>query len=545
VTAVLGDASAPIAVSGTRKWWALGALGLAGLAVGVDGTVLSVALPTLAKALHASESDLQWFSSGYFLVLAAAMLPAGLLGDRYGRKKVLLISLGLFGIGSAACAYSTSVAEFMAARVLIGFGGAGLIVMAFSVLTVLFNQQERPKAVGVMAGVTFVAFPIGPILGGWLLSSYWWGWVFLINVPVVVVSLAAVIVLVPESRASQRPGLDLVGVAASAAGLVAVTYGLIEAGQVGWSNVGALALMIAGVALLAGFFAWERRLTRRPGGQPLIDLSLFGSASFTWGVILALVPILAMLGILFTMPQYFQGVLGTSAMGSGLRLLPLVAGLIAGAVPAARVVRLVGAKVAVTAGFALLAAGLIIGAMTGTGSSGLFVAAWMAVAGLGTGIAMATAMSAALVELSADKSGVGAAVLQAVNKIGGPFGIAVLGSVLSAGYLARLHLSGLPTAAVAAVRQSVFGGVAVAQRIHSAALLASVRTAFVHGMDLALAVSAGIAVVGVVLTVVFLPASNATETIVQPGPGPGTEGEGAGDRRYAPVKAPVEAPVKA
>src|ERR1035438_7003680 len=139
-------------------------------------------------------------------------------------------------IGSAACAYSTSVAEFMAARVLIGLGGAGLIVIAFSVLTVLFSQQERPTTVGVMAGVTFVALPIGPILGGWLLSSYWWGWVFLINVPVVVVSLAAVIALVPESRASQRPGLDLVGVAVSAAGLVAVTYGLIQVGQDGWSD---------------------------------------------------------------------------------------------------------------------------------------------------------------------------------------------------------------------------------------------------------------------------------------------------------------------
>ncbi len=147
MTTVLDGAPAPITVSGTRKWWALGALGLAGLAVGVDGTVLSVALPTLSKALHASESDLQWFSSGYFLVLAAAMLPAGLLGDRYGRKKVLLISLALFGIGSAACAYSTSVAEFMAARVLIGLGGAGIIVMAFSVLTVLFGKEERPMTV--------------------------------------------------------------------------------------------------------------------------------------------------------------------------------------------------------------------------------------------------------------------------------------------------------------------------------------------------------------------------------------------------------------
>jgi Na+/melibiose symporter-like transporter len=319
-------------------------------------------------------------------------------------------------------------------------------------------------------------------------------------------------------------------VAASAAGLVAVTYGLIQAGQDGWSNVGALTLMIAGVALLVGFFGWERRLSRRPGGQPLIDLSLFGSASFTWGVILAVVPILAMLGILFTMPQYFQGVLGTNAMGSGLRLLPLVAGLIAGAVPAARVVHLVGAKVAVAGGFVLLAAGLITGAMTSTASSGLFVGTWMVVAGVGTGIAMATAMSAALVELSADKSGVGAAVLQAVNKIGGPFGIAVLGSVLSAGYLARLHLSGLPPAAAATVRQSVFGGVAVASKIGSASLLASVRTAFVHGMDLALIVSAGIAMAGIVLTLIFLPASNAPKKTVQLGIG--KDGEPA-ERRPA------------
>jgi EmrB/QacA subfamily drug resistance transporter len=475
----------------------------------VDGTVLSVALPTLSKALHASESDLQWFSSGYFLVLAAGMLPAGLLGDRYGHKKVLLSSLVLFGIGSAACAYSRSVSEFMAARVLIGLAGAGVIVMSISALTVLFSKEERPKAVGIWAGANFVAFPIGPILGGWLLTNYWWGWVFLINVPVVVVGLAAVVALVPESRASERSGLDLAGVAASAGGLVALTYGLIKAGQEGWGNVGAVSLMVLGVALLVGFFAWERRVTRRPGGQPLLDLTLFGLASFTWGVILAAVPILALLGVLFTMPQYFQGVLGTNAMGSGLRLLPLIAGLIAGAVPAARVVHLVGAKVAVAVGFVLLAVGLFLGALTSVGSSGLFLGSWMAVAGLGSGLAMATSMSAALVELSDEKSGVGSAVLQAVNKTGGPLGIAVLGSVLSAGYLADLNLSFLPGPLAAAVRTSIFGGVAVAQRLHSASLLTSVRTAFVHGMDMALVVSAGIACAGVVLTVVFLPRSNA------------------------------------
>jgi MFS family permease len=153
-------------VAGTKKWWALGALVLAVLAVGVDGTVLSVALPTLSTAMHASESDLQWFSSGYFLVLAAAMLPAGLLGDRYGRKKVLVTSLALFGAGSVACAYSTSVAEFMAARVLVGLAGAGLIVMALSSVTVMFTKAERPKTVGLMSAATFLAFPIGPILGG-------------------------------------------------------------------------------------------------------------------------------------------------------------------------------------------------------------------------------------------------------------------------------------------------------------------------------------------------------------------------------------------
>jgi MFS transporter, DHA2 family, multidrug resistance protein len=510
VTTVLPAPSAPVALPATKKWWALGALVLAVLAVGVDGTVLSVALPTLSNALHASESDLQWFSSGYFLVLAAAMLPAGLLGDRYGRKTVLVSSLALFGAGSVACAYSTSVAEFMAARVLVGLAGAGLIVMALSAVTVMFTKAERPKAVGLMSAATFLAFPIGPILGGWLLTNFWWGWVFLLNVPVIALGLAAVVALMPESAEAQRPSLDMTGVTASAAGLVALTYGLIKAGQDGWGNLGALALMLVGLVLLVGFFVWERRLTRQPGGQPLVDLGLFASPSFTWGVVLAVVPILAMLGILFTMPQYFQGVLGTNAMGSGVRLLPLVAGLIIGAVPAARVAQVVGAKVAVAVGFIVLAAGLFLGALTSVGSSGLFVASWMVLAGMGTGIAMATAMSAALVELSEEKSGVGAAVLQAVNKTGGPFGIAVLGSVLSAGYLGRLDLSGLPATAAAAARQSVFGGVAVAQKLHSTVLLRSVDVAFVHGMDMALLVSAAIAVVGAVLTAVFLPQVNAS-----------------------------------
>jgi MFS transporter, DHA2 family, multidrug resistance protein len=492
-------------VSGKRRWLALAAVSLAVLAVGLDGTVLSVALPTLAGALNATESDLQWFSSGYLLVLAAAMLPAGLLGDRYGRKKVMLASLVLFGAGSAACAGASSAGVFIAARVALGLAGAGVIVMALSALTVLFSKEERPKAVGIWAAANFLAMPIGPILGGWLLTNYWWGWVFLLNVPVALLGLVAVLALVPESRASERPGLDAVGVATSVAGLVGVTYGLIEAGMHGWGSSDALRPIATGLAFLAMFLLWERRLGRKAGGQPLVDPSLFRSRSFTWGVILQAVAIVAMVGVLFTMPQYFQAVLGTDAMGSGLRLLPLILGLVATAVPADRIVRAVGAKLTVTAGFLLIAAALLLGARTGVHSSGEFIATWLALVGAGMGLALATAASAALVELPEERSGVGSAVMQAINKIGGPFGAAVLGSVLSAAYLSQLDLTRLPATATREVRGSVFGGLAVAHTRNSPALLENVQAAFTHGLDQALLVSAGVALAGALLAALFLP----------------------------------------
>jgi DHA2 family multidrug resistance protein-like MFS transporter len=490
---------------GNRRWWALGALILAVLAIGLDGTVLSVALPTLATALHASESDLQWFTSGYLLVLAAAMLPAGLLGDRYGRKRVLLAALFLFGVGSAACAYAPSAGAFIAARAVLGLAGAGIIVMALSALTVLFTVEERPRAVGIWAAANFLALPLGPILGGWLLTHFWWGWVFLMNVPVALVGLIATFALVPESRAPQRPGLDPIGVVASTAGLVSITYGLIEAGQKGWGDASALAPMIAGLVVLVGFFLWERRLSQRPGGQPLVDPALFRSASFTWGVILAATAGLAMIGVLFTMPQFFQGVLRTDAMSSGVRLLPLIAGLVVGAVPADRIARIVGAKITVALGFVMLAAGMLLGATTGVGSSDGFIAAWMALVGAGMGLTMATAASAALSELPQERSGVGAAVMQAIQKVGAPFGAAILGSVLISAYQAQLNLAGLPSAVANVVKESLFAGLAVAQQLGSAPLLESVRAAFVHGMDVSLVVAAGIAAAGIVLTLAFLP----------------------------------------
>jgi DHA2 family multidrug resistance protein-like MFS transporter len=496
---------------GSAKWWALAAVNLAVIAVSLDATVLSVALPTLAHSLHASESDLQWFTSGYLLALSAVMLPAGLLGDRYGRKRAMLVALSLFGAASAACAYAPSAGAFIAARVMLGVSGAAVIVMALSALTVLFNEAERARAVGIWAAANFLALPIGPILGGWLLSHYWWGWVFMINVPVAAVGVVAVAALVPESRASERSRIDLVGITGSVGGLLSLTYGVILAGEHGWSSSGALSLMSVGVALLAAFVFWEAWLGRREGGAPLVDPALLRSASFSWSVILQAIGVLAIVGVLFTMPQYFQGVLGSDAMGSGLRLLPLVGGLIAGALPADRLAGLVGSRRAVAIGFGLLAAGLLLGARTAANSSGIFIAGWMALTGAGMGIALATTATTALAELPKERAGVGSAVLQAFNKIGGPLGSAILGSALTSAYLAHLELTGLPSAAAAATRQSVFGGVAVAHQLHSPALLENVHAAFAHGLDQALYVSTGIALIGMVLALVFLPRARAAE----------------------------------
>src|ERR1700759_3596289 len=234
-----------------RRWWALIAIAASVLVVGLDLTVLNLALPTISVSLHATTGDLQWIVDSYSLVLAALILPAGLLGDRYGRKRLPLASLVLFGASSAAFAYAGSVGVLIAARALLGIGAAAIFPLALSVLPVLFAPEERQKAVAAIAGATMLSFPIGPIVGGYLLSHFWWGSVFLINVPVVVIAVIAVTVLLPESRSAARPSIDVAGLLVSSAGLVALTYGFIKAGQDGWSDVTAAALIAAGVAALA------------------------------------------------------------------------------------------------------------------------------------------------------------------------------------------------------------------------------------------------------------------------------------------------------
>jgi EmrB/QacA subfamily drug resistance transporter len=499
-----------------RKWWALVAIAASVLVVGLDLTVLNLALPTIATDLHASTSDQQWFLDAYSLVLAAAMLPAGLLGDRLGRKKVMLASLVLFGASSAACAYAGGVGELIAARAVLGIGAAAIFPLSLSVIPVLFAPEERQKAIALMASATFISFPIGPVVGGYLLDHFWWGSVFLINVPVVVLALVTVAVLLPESRSEQRPSVDGLGMILSSAGLVGLTYGFIQAGQGGWTDRAALAAICAGVVVLAVFVAWERWLTRRGGSvRPLVELRLFRSAGFTWGTTLATLVSFAMFGIFFAMPQYFQEVQGTNALGSGLRLLPMIGGLVVGMVLSTRLASprstdpgrgaLASVKGLVTVGFTIMAVALGFGATTRAASGTGFAAAWLAAFGIGLGLAMPQTMNAALSALSAERSGGGSALISAMRQVGATIGVAVLGTVLGSVYRAHLSVAGLPGATAAAAKSSVVAGVGVARAAGSAALLHSARSAFVSGLDIMLWACGGIAVASAVLALIFLP----------------------------------------
>lgn len=490
--------------TGQRKWWALGAVSLSILAVSLDGTVLSVALPTLAGSLDASQSSLEWFSSGYLLMLAAAVLPAGLVGDRYGRKKLLLLSLALFGVGSAVCAGAPDASVFLVARLIMGVAGAGISVMALSALTVLFTEEERPRAVGIYAAANFLALPLGPVLGGWMLTHFWWGWVFLLNVPIVVIGLVVGVVLVPESRASERSHLDPTGIAMSTTGLVLLTYGLIDTGEHGWTHPASVPVTLVGLGLLGAFYRWEKRLTAH-GGQPLVDPALFGAKLFTWGALLGGLSGLSMVGLLFVMPQYFQAVRGLDALGSGLRLLPLVGGLVLGAAPASRLARAVGAKLTVSLGFTLIVAGSLLGTATSTGSSSLFVGVWMTVLCAGTGLTLATATAVALSQLSTDHSGIGSAVVQAFQKTSAPLGTAIVGSMVAAAYRGHLDVPTLSSRDVETARHSVYEGMALAERLGSASVAARVQDAFTYGIRISMLVSVGIALVGMLLALRFLP----------------------------------------
>lgn len=482
-----------------QRWWILGSLAIGILAVGLDMTILNLALPILAMDMHATNAELQWFADAYNLVFAAALLPAGMLGDRVGRKKMLIVGLLIFGVSSLACAYAASPWELITGRAFQGLGAAFLVPLSMSIIPILFSEKERTKAISVWMLANAFGIPLGPVLGGWLLENYWWGSVFLINVPLIIIALFAVSILMPDSNNGDKQRIDIFGILLSSLGLVTLTYGVIEVGERGWGDTVTLTTIIGGLAILAGFVLWERRVK-----NPLIDLALFRSGRFTWGTILATVISFAMFGILFVLPQYFQAIEGVKALSAGLRLLPLVGGLLVGSQLSDVLQLRFGNRVSLSFGFLILAVGLVIGANAGMDSGYGFASIWITAAGLGIGFALPAAMDEGMSALSADGSGVGSALLISLRQVGGTMGVALLGTVLSAGYRNNLNLDGLPSEAADTVSRNVSAGMVVAKQFNSNDIIESVKSSFIHGMSSTLWTCGAIAVVGTILSVCFV-----------------------------------------
>jgi Major Facilitator Superfamily len=337
-----------------------------------------------------------------------------------------------------------------------------------------------------------LGIPLGPLVGGYLLAHFWWGSIFLINVPVVAVALVAVALLVPESRDPSARPVDVSGAVLSTVGLVALVYGIIEAPDRGWRDGPVLVSIGAGLVFLAGFVTWQRR-----AAYPMIDLNLFRTARFLWGSVAATLASFALFGLLFVVPQYLQLVRGDDAFGAGARLLPLVAGLIVAASASDRLVRALGTKIPVTLGLAVIGGGLAWGATTTSGTGYGMTAAWLTVTGIGTGLALAPAMDAVIGTLPREAAGSGTALTQTLRQVGAALGVAILGSVLASAYAEQ---------APAAGRESLGAAAVVAAKTGDLTVLVAGQHAYLHAMDRVLVVCAVVALAGGALTAAFLPA---------------------------------------
>ncbi|MFE9676146.1 DHA2 family efflux MFS transporter permease subunit [Streptomyces sp. NPDC006259] len=504
--------SVPVAPPDPRRWWALAALVASMLTLGFDMTILNVALSTMAQDLGASTGEQQWMADSYVVVFAALMLPAGLLGDRFGRRRMLITGLGVFLAGSLAGALADGVTAVIAARAVMGVGAALITPLALSVLPSLFAPDERTKAVGIVSAGSTLGLPLGPILGGWLLNHYWWGSVFLINLPMAAIGIAACVFLLPETRSHSRPRtggeppvpaspqVDAVSTALTAAGLGTLIYSIIEAPTRGWTDPLVLALFGAAAVLLTALVLRERQVER-----PMLDMTLLARRGFLFNALAATLVMFVLTGLMFVLPPYLQTVLGHDTLGTGVRLLPMMGGLILAARAAQPVVVRFGSRAVVSAGLVVLAFAALLGSRTTIDSGYGFTALWLTVAGIGFGFSIVPAMSGALGTLSADRAGSGSGLLMTLRQVGSAIGIALLGSLLASAYRDRLDVTGLPAGTADTAAESVVAAHVVADRAGAADLVASANGAYVHGMDVAMLVCGVAALVAALLAAAFLP----------------------------------------
>jgi EmrB/QacA subfamily drug resistance transporter len=490
-----------------RRWWTLGVLSLALLVIGLDNTILNVALPSLRSDLGASSSQLQWIVDSYMLVFAGVLLTAGSLGDRFGRKRSLMAGLVVFGAGSLASALAGSATMLTASRALMGLGAAFIMPSTLSILTNVFPAHERARAIAIWAAVSGLGIAIGPISGGFLLKHFWWGSVFLVNVPFIVAALLAARWLVPESRDPSTPPLDLRGAGLSIAALTLLVWGVIEAPDRGWTSGSILAAFAAAAAIGAAFVV--RELT---AAHPMLDVRLFRNGRFSGASLSVALVFFALMGTIFFLTQYLQSVLGYTPLEAGVRVVPVAAGLILGSGISTRLTAKLGTKAMVAGGLSLLSGALLLLSSAQADSGYGLVAGVLLLMGFGMGTAMAPATDSVMGALPLEKASVGSAMNDTTRMVGASLGVAVLGSVLSSGYRSNLDVTGLPAVAAAAARDSLGGALQVAGG--HGPLVESAQHAFVVGMHATSLVAAGIAFAGALLALAFLPAREREATFV-------------------------------
>jgi EmrB/QacA subfamily drug resistance transporter len=309
-----------------RRWAILGVLILALFGVTLDNTVLNIALPTLAAELDASAGQLQWMVDAYILLFAGLLLVAGALSDRYGRRLMLVAGLAVFGIGSALAPFVASADQLILLRAFMGLGGALTMPATLSITADVFEADERPKAIAIWSAVSGLGIIAGPLLGGWLLEHFPWSSVFVVNVPFVALGIAATLAVVPESKAGTRVPLDPIGAGLSVVALASLVFGIIEIPAKGWSDAAVLASLAVAVLFFAAFFAWERRVD-----HPMLDVRLFANPRFSAASLSIALVFFSLMGALFFLTQYLQGVLGLTAFETGLRFIPIALGVIVAA----------------------------------------------------------------------------------------------------------------------------------------------------------------------------------------------------------------------
>ncbi|MEU2869377.1 MFS transporter [Streptomyces olivoreticuli] len=494
-----------------RRWWALGALVACMLVLGFDATILNVALPTMATQLGADTGQQQWMASSYLVVFAALMLPAGLLGDRYGRRRMLITGLAVFLGGSLLGTLADSPGPVIAARSVLGVGGALIMPLALSVLPTLFPPEERTKAVGLVSAASALGMPLGPIVGGWLLDHYWWGSIFLINVPLVIVGILACAFLLPETiphslngmggtSIPSSPAVDPLSTGLTVTGLGAFVFALNEGPTRGWTSATVLGTLAASALLLTSLVGRERHRSR-----PMLDLALLRQRGFLWNTVAASLITFTFMGLLFVLPTYLQVVKGQDAFGTGLRMLPMLGGLLVASRAAGPLVQRFGPRPVVTGALFVMAVAALLGSRTDVHDGYGWTALWLTLTGFGFGFGIIPAMDGALGALPRDRAGNGSGLLVTLRQVAGAVGIAALGSLIAGTYTHHLDTAGLPPAAADAAGASVGSAHQVAAELGSEALARSADAAYLHGMDLALLVAGITATLAAMLATACLP----------------------------------------